>query len=526
MIGIEHDMAARLGNARSRVAASLLVGLCVTAMPAHAQLTGNTVIDNHPTTTSFTQSYTPAPGSDRVVLAIVFSEYNVADTSAITSATLGGVPLNFLATLENTNPDPVITNKNRMSLFYLPEAQLPSGAPDFTVTYGPDPSSSLIYLTTGLGIRQDTLGATPVALDKDCPNSGTIQGGVLPFGPIQAQPSDIVLSFVGTGRRQATTTFNNGGSELFDTSVSGPGFSFAGAVQSPQTATTVAGTATISEGCNRRPITSQILLRPLGSDGTLDQPPQADAGDAVTVTITDADLNISTSLVDTVTVSVTNPRTGETQTVTLTETGPDTGVFTADIPTVESTAGAEPGPAFAVQGGDTLQTTYEDTLTGSGGTATLTDSTLILSPGAPPELVASKSVVTAPSDSHNIPGSDVIYSISVSNTGAGPVADGSIFLLDALPPEIEVFIGDPVAGDGDTDPVRFRETGASGLDYQYARDVRFAGSGPPPAAFADCPVAPPAGYGEFGYICIAPKGELLPGDPDPGFTVTFRARVK
>ena len=56
---------------------------------------------------------------------------------------------------------------------------------------------------------------------------------------------------------------------------------------------------------------------------------------------------------------------------------------------------------------------------------------------------------------YSIPGNDVIYEISVTNTGPFNVHDGSIFLVDTLPPEIAFYNGDIDDGGPETDPVIF-----------------------------------------------------------------------
>jgi uncharacterized repeat protein (TIGR01451 family) len=47
-----------------------------------------------------------------------------------------------------------------------------------------------------------------------------------------------------------------------------------------------------------------------------------------------------------------------------------------------------------------------------------------------------------PANPFRIPGSDVIYSIAIANDGEVPTDAGSLFVLDALPPEVEFFNGD------------------------------------------------------------------------------------
>lgn len=127
-----------------------------------------------------------------------------------------------------------------------------------------------------------------------------------------------------------------------------------------------------------------------------------------------------------------------------------------------------------------------------------------------------------------LPGNDVIYTITSSNTGDGPTDADSIVLIDIMPPEVEFYNAD-IDGDGpELDPVSFTQTSGAGLSLTYANDVAFSDSNTRPATFADCTYIPTAGgYDpDVTYICFNPKGALSSGTPDPSFSVSFRARIK
>ena len=495
---------------------------------ARAQLTSESFLRNHGTMASYATSYTPGTGSDRVVVFIIASEYDlnrtengatVPNVSEIASISLGGVPLRSFGTNGADGTRENARNKrNRLSLFYLPEAEIPSGASTFSVSYT-QPASSMIYIATALNIRQDDAISAPV-FAVNCRNrvwqNGNARSGPIAFAPITAAPADKVLSWVVTGDSDTRTTFRNGGTEFLDERRTSPGFSLAGALQSPQTAATIAGDARVSDGCANRPLTMQFRLRPLGQDGALAAPDKAPLGDPVTITVADPDLDLRDSAVDTVTITVTNPRTGQTISVTATETGPGTGVFSASVPTADGSGG---GGVLGAANGDVLRATYEDALTASGPSATRSADTTLLS-GA--WLVAQKQVTSL--NAYDLPGSDVLYEIEVRNDGFGSADAGSVFLVDALP-ALSLVVGDPVAGDGDTAPVRFVQQGA-GLSFDYATDVGYAGPGAPPTSFAACPLRPGAGVTSgLGYLCVRPRGAMAAGDPDPSFTITFRMRI-
>lgn len=131
-----------------------------------------------------------------------------------------------------------------------------------------------------------------------------------------------------------------------------------------------------------------------------------------------------------------------------------------------------------------------------------------------------------PANPFRIPGSDVIYSITIANTGEVPTDTGSLFVLDALPQELEFFNGDFDGTGPGTNPVGFEQS-APGLTFDYNADVGFSNAATPPSSYAGCTYDPISGYDPaVTFICINPKGQLEADDPDPSFTVSFRARIK
>lgn len=136
-------------------------------------------------------------------------------------------------------------------------------------------------------------------------------------------------------------------------------------------------------------------------------------------------------------------------------------------------------------------------------------------------------------DPYALPNSDVIYTITVTNTGSGATDPNSVVLIDRLPAEIEFFNGDIDMGGLDvyagTDPVGFEETDTA-LTWTYTNDVRFAlNTDPVPADFDDCAfIAPDATYrADISHICFNPKGTLPgAGATDPTFSLSFRGRIK
>jgi uncharacterized repeat protein (TIGR01451 family) len=144
-------------------------------------------------------------------------------------------------------------------------------------------------------------------------------------------------------------------------------------------------------------------------------------------------------------------------------------------------------------------------------------------------IVAAKTVapaVASGAGQFQIPGNDVIYTISAANIGAGSADAGSVLVIDTLPAEIEFFNGDIDGAGPATGPVFFSQSGA-GLTFNPASDVGYSNSATRPATVAACIYAPAAGYDpNVRHICINPKGAMLSGDPDPTFSIQFRARIK
>lgn len=125
-----------------------------------------------------------------------------------------------------------------------------------------------------------------------------------------------------------------------------------------------------------------------------------------------------------------------------------------------------------------------------------------------------------------IPGSDVYYTLTVTNSGDGTVDTDTLFLVDPIPAEVELYNADIDGAGPATGAVYFTQSGA-GLTFSLATDVGYSNSATKPASFAACAYTPIAGYDpNVRYLCLNPKGKMLAGDPDPTFSAQFRARIK
>lgn len=132
---------------------------------------------------------------------------------------------------------------------------------------------------------------------------------------------------------------------------------------------------------------------------------------------------------------------------------------------------------------------------------------------------------TSGSNRFAIPGADVLYSITTSNTGTGPTDANSVFIFDALPAAVTFFNGDVDGGGPATAAVGFSQSGA-GLTFTPATDLRYSNLAATPASFAACSYTPVAGYDTaVRHICLNPKGAMLSGTTPPSFTVQFRTRI-
>ena len=127
-----------------------------------------------------------------------------------------------------------------------------------------------------------------------------------------------------------------------------------------------------------------------------------------------------------------------------------------------------------------------------------------------------------------VPGNDVTYTITVTNSGDVATGNDSVSLIDQLPTEVTFFNGDADGPGPGTDPVNFSEIVTTGLaPFVFADDVGFSDQSTRPADFASCDYDPVSGFDPaVTFICFNPKGVFEAGDPNPSFSVSFRARIR
>ncbi|MFV0644407.1 MAG: DUF11 domain-containing protein [Sphingomonadaceae bacterium] len=140
-----------------------------------------------------------------------------------------------------------------------------------------------------------------------------------------------------------------------------------------------------------------------------------------------------------------------------------------------------------------------------------------------PQLAVSKTSAIYNS-SFFLPQNDVLYAINVKNTGGGSVDNNSLFVIDSLPAQVE-FYNNPTAELGGQ-RVGWSQS-ATSLTFNASTNVAFSDQVTKPASFSQCSYSPVSGYDPaIRHVCFQPSGSMLSGNPDPEFTLTFRARVK
>lgn len=152
----------------------------------------------------------------------------------------------------------------------------------------------------------------------------------------------------------------------------------------------------------------------------------------------------------------------------------------------------------------------------------------------PPQLSGSKDIAVfdpnETGDVYAVPGSDVIYTLTLTNEGTIATDADSVVLIDQMPGEVEFFNADIDTGGPDTwsgsDPVGW-DAGSTGLTLAWPTDVAFSNAATRPTGFANCTYTPLPGYDPaVTYVCFNPKGAMAAGDPDPTATIAFRARIR
>jgi uncharacterized repeat protein (TIGR01451 family) len=172
------------------------------------------------------------------------------------------------------------------------------------------------------------------------------------------------------------------------------------------------------------------------------------------------------------------------------------------------------------------------TATANGGTTTAQDSDTIVYPS----LVNSKTVtvvkdpVNGVTNPKNIPGSESLYTITVANSGLGRVDDGSLSMVDSIPANTALFVGN--LGGSPAGPVTFTDAG-SNLTFTFTAlgsavdDLDFSNDGG--ATWSYTPVPDGTGFdAAVTHLRIRPRGRMAGWSGAgvfPGFSLGFKVRL-
>ncbi|UUZ69599.1 hypothetical protein LP416_09435 [Polaromonas sp. P2-4] len=171
------------------------------------------------------------------------------------------------------------------------------------------------------------------------------------------------------------------------------------------------------------------------------------------------------------------------------------------------------------------------TVTANSQTNSASDADAIVYPG----LINMKTVsvisdpVNGTTNPKNIPGAQVLYTITISNTGLGTVNSDVMTISDAISPNLELYVG---AAGG---PVTFTDgTISSNLAYTFTSlsnatdDITFSNDGG--SSFTYTPVPNGAGYdAAVTNIRINPKGKMAAWSGSgsyPSYSLGLTARIK
>lgn len=139
-----------------------------------------------------------------------------------------------------------------------------------------------------------------------------------------------------------------------------------------------------------------------------------------------------------------------------------------------------------------------------------------------PELTVAKSVDAydpGAAGVYMVPGEDVVYTISVENTGVFAVTADSLQIVDIMPAELAFYNGDFDPGSPGMGPFSFAG-GATGVTCCASGDREYSSSASAPPTYG---YAPASGYDDdVNFIRLTPKGVLDPGE---SIEISFRARI-
>lgn len=531
LLGMRHAACAGM-------AFGLTLVLCA-AQPAFAAIT----VDNATSTTSsgasVSFSHTVGAGSNRILIVGMSIDQNTT-VNAISGVSYGGTALTRIGDTAGT------TNTVRISLWRLINPA--SGSANVVVSSNVTNKDIVVGAISYFGVNQTTpLGSFASA----------IAGSGSPTVNVSSATNDLVIDVVAVGGALLGNSISVGAGQTQRYNVSTAGI-LGGGIIGAGSGEAGAATTTMSWAQNG------LLNGPwaIGAVPLKPAPP--------TISKAFSPATIASFQTSQLTFTITNPNPGLALTgMTFTDVFPTSpGSMTLANTSVANTCGGtltnfgggalnagdigiqfSGGTIAAATGSCTItvnvtaavagaynntSSAVGSTNSGTGGTAS---ATLIV---ALPSLTVAKTVLLV-SDPINgaanpkaIPGAIVMYSIQVTNSGAGTADNNTTVIDDPIPTNSTLFVGD--LGSAGSGPVAFVDgtpPAASGLTYTFtslangADDVSFsniAGC----ATFTYTPVPDINGF-DASVTCIRinPKGlfAAASGGNNPNFQVRFRVRV-
>lgn len=129
----------------------------------------------------------------------------------------------------------------------------------------------------------------------------------------------------------------------------------------------------------------------------------------------------------------------------------------------------------------------------------------------------------------HLPDNDVVYTITASNSGSAETDTDSLLIVDSLPSQVEIYVGDFDGPGPATGTILFTQQNGTSLIFTPGTDVAFSDQIAAPTSFAQCTYTPlvtdnyaPA----IRHVCANPKGTLASSTPAHGLTLQFRAQIK
>jgi uncharacterized repeat protein (TIGR01451 family) len=150
------------------------------------------------------------------------------------------------------------------------------------------------------------------------------------------------------------------------------------------------------------------------------------ANSSVCVRVTDLDQNLTNSVVESLTATVTSSA-GDSELVTLTETGTNTGVFTACLTTSTNSGTGTNNGVLRAPVGSLLTVSYVDPNDSSDTSSTT--ATIVPPPGVP-GIAVNKSVIS-PANGQALVGDTVQFNLQIANTGSTTLTN--VALTDTFP---------------------------------------------------------------------------------------------